>query len=601
MLGDFQIDKRTVHRRLGAGVRRLNKRVYIPTAIFTPFPTETDATSPSPTATQSAAAQTTPVTPGVLPPVQSTPPILPNPASSATTNPLPTLPTAATTSPAISTILSTSVTPPTTTSVPPATTQQQTTQAQVTTPVQQAAASQTVADALTEVTETLTSTRGPSAAAASSIAPSASSPATTTSNVSTGVVIGGIVAAIVGIAGIVFAVVYFVRRSRKSADGDDGNDFNAQAFRRQSLALHDDEMPAMSRAMTLNRGGSNTPRPPTMIERKMAHAPVSYNASAMPHPYGYASAYNQPSFSPGQIVAPGPYTPTTANSANPFFSPFETPMASPVSPTHYEPGYDGQGLPISRQPSTGSANILSRQPSSAAQAAPQNAPETDYVDLNRSSVTPFQAAQYAEISRRLNTTPPQALPASEVAEVAEELAKQDEPAPFSPQKPVEPLELQPSISLDDSQHLAVQPTPRENAFPESPFADPTLSMHEEQALHNQDRDSFPLPQPPSPAFSSKSRIPSTPPKLPEIQIQQRPFSPVSLDFPLISSTSRPSPSPLGSSFTAPSPPPTAHLHDAAAPAAGPALREQATAGAPAAKRPDTVYTLYDEEDAYAGI
>ncbi|KAJ3001104.1 hypothetical protein NUW54_g6643 [Trametes sanguinea] len=37
----------------------------------------------------------------------------------------------------------------------------------------------------------------------------------------------------------------------------------------------------------------------------------------------------------------------------------------------------------------------------------------------------------------------------------------------------------------------------------------------------------------------------------------------------------------------------------AAPA--PAPREQATARVPAAKRPDTVYTLYDEEDAYAGI
>lgn len=35
MLGESVVEKRAVHRRGAAGVRRLNKRVYIPTAIFT--------------------------------------------------------------------------------------------------------------------------------------------------------------------------------------------------------------------------------------------------------------------------------------------------------------------------------------------------------------------------------------------------------------------------------------------------------------------------------------------------------------------------------------------------------------------------------------
>lgn len=357
--------------------------------------------------------------------------------------------------------------------------------------------------------------------------------------------------------------------------------------------------------MTVNRGGS-TPRPPTMIERKMANTPVSYDIPAMAHPYGYAGAYGQPSFSPGQIITPGPYTPTTVNSANPFFAPYgESPIGSPVSVAPYDSAYNEQGQFVSRQPSNGSTAILSRQPSSAAVPASQPAEGAQYVDLSRSSVTPFQAAQYAEISRRLNTNPPEALPASQVAEVAEELAEHDEPAPVPIPKPVEPLELQPSISFDESQHLTVQPTPRESSFPESPFADPTMSFHEDQLEHAPERDSF--PQPPSPTFSSSSRVTSKPPTLPEIQIQQRPFSPVSLDFPLVPSTPRAVPSPLASTFSMPSPPPDAHFPESPAAAAAPAAaapapvpRSQVTP-VPMSKRPDTVYTLYDEEDAYAGI
>ncbi|KAI9067927.1 hypothetical protein FKP32DRAFT_1562756 [Trametes sanguinea] len=605
MLDDIQIDKRGLHRRLGAGVRRLNKRVYIPTAVFTPYPTDSDTVNNPATTSQPVAGPPTSTTPAAASPsaTQSSPPLL-NPATTSS-NPLANLPTQPGTSSTGPATSATPAAPATSASASPATTPSQTTQARVTSPVQQPNASRTVADPVTEITQTLTSTRSANGAAAASILPSASpsAAATTSSNVSTGVVIGGIVAAVIGLAGIIFAVVYFVRRSRRNAEEDDGNDFNAQAFRRQSVAIQEDNAPAMTRAMTLNRGGANTPRPPTMIERKMAQTPVSYNTAPMPHPYGYAAAYNQPSFSPGQIITPGPYTPTTVNSANPFFSPFETPMHSPVSAAHHDYGYDAQGSPMTRQPSNGSTTLLSRQPSSAAQVPVQGASEAEYVDLSRSSVTPFQAAQYAEISRRLNTTPPQALSATEVAEVAEELSQQDDPAPLSPQRPVEPLELQPSISFDEPQHLTVQPTPKESAFPESPFADPTLSMHEEQLQHVPGRDSLELPQPPSPAFSSKSRIPSTPPMLPEIQIQQRPFSPVSLDFPQVPSTPRAVPSPLGSSFTAPSPPPSAHLPETPSAAAtpAPAPREQATARVPAAKRPDTVYTLYDEEDAYAGI
>ncbi|KAI0630639.1 hypothetical protein C8Q77DRAFT_1160197 [Trametes polyzona] len=605
MLGDFLVEKRGVHRR-GAGVRRLNKRVFTPTAIFTQYTSDplllpSTESSVNPITDATTPAATTTSTPAPVNPVP--------PTSSSTSNTAVTTPTPATTSttPAQTPTPTTSVLPATTSSSPVQAQQPQTTpaQAQPNTAVQHTAVTHSLADATAEVTKILTSTRVGGAAAASSVLPSPTSSTTPASNTSTGVIVGGIIAAVVGVAGILFAVVYFIRRSRKNDDGgdDDGNDFNAQAFRRQSVVLHDDAPTAMSRAMTLNRGG-NTPRPPTMIERKMANTPAPFNYPTVPHPY----AYNQASFAPGQIVTPGPYTPTSVNSANPFFSPYgESPIGSPVSVAPYDSAYNAQGQLITRQPSTGSPTVLSRQPSSAAMSTAQPVQEPEYVDLSRSSVTPFQAAQYAEISARLNTTPPRALPASEVAEVAEELAEHEDSAPAPPPKPVEPLELQPTIIFDESQHLSVTPTPRESSFPESPFADPTLSFHEEQLQHTPERDSF--PQPPSPTFSSTSRVTSKPPTLPEIQIQQRPFSPVSLDFPVAPSTPRAVPSPLASTFSMPSPPPDAHFTEkpvpasepAPAPATAPAPRAQATGPTPMAKRPDTVYTLYDEEDAYAGI
>ncbi|KAH9857301.1 hypothetical protein C2E23DRAFT_383939 [Lenzites betulinus] len=597
MLGEFLVENRAVHRRVG-GVRRLNKRVFTPTAIFTDFPTaivtdtttqpvvDTDTALPTTSAAAPAATSTT----SLANPVQPTATLLTNPATDSTSAVVtPSVAAAATPSPA--------------TSATPAATQQQSTsqtqvQAQANTVVQSTSPTHTLVDVLTEVTQTLTSTRGASAAAASSIAPTPSASTTPTTTTSSGVIIGGIVAAVVGVAGILFAVVYFIRRSRKGEDGDEGNDFNAQAFRRQSVALNDD---TASRAMAYHRG-PNTPRPPTMIERKMASTPAPYNQQPIAHPYGYTGAYGQPSFNPGQVFSPGPYTPTSLNSANPFFAPYgDSPIGSPVSVAPYESAYNDQGQMVSRQLSNGSSAVLSRQPSSAGTPAPQPTQAAEYVDLSRSSVTPFQAAQYVEISRRLNATPPHALPDSEVAEVAEELAEHHEPGPALPPKVVEPLELQPSISFGSSQHLNVQPTPRENAFPESPFTDPTLSFHEEQIHHVPERDSF--PQPPSPTFTSKSRITSIPPMLPEIYIQQRPFSPVSLDFPLVPSSPRMTPSPLASTFSMPSPPSDVHFRQDTVPAPSPAA---ATSPAPRERvpmsmRPDTVYTLYDEEDAYAGI
>lgn len=69
--------------------------------------------------------------------------------------------------------------------------------------------------------------------------------------------------------------------------------------------------------------------------------------------------------------------------------------------------YDSQQQ-LARQPSN--AEYLTRQPSYPAGYAPPTAPpgsfdpNAQYIDLNRSSISPYQAAQYADISRQLGTT-----------------------------------------------------------------------------------------------------------------------------------------------------------------------------------------------------
>ena len=95
-----------------------------------------------------------------------------------------------------------------------------------------------------------------------------------------------------------------------------------------------------------------------------------------------------------------------------------------VQPTYGEPAQ------VARQPSN--AAFLARQPSvaaaaavAAARAAAVVSPEDNdshYVDLSRSSVTPFQAAQYADISRRLN--------AMDTPRASEDLHRAPLPSPF---------------------------------------------------------------------------------------------------------------------------------------------------------------------------
>ena len=356
---------------------------------------------------------------------------------------------------------------------------------------------------------------------------------------------------------------------------------------RQSVMLPDE--PELVRPY--NTMGPGSPRPPTMIERHLNNAPPSV-LSRQPQPnmfpnngygtgYG-AMQYGQPSFSPGEVVSP--------TSANPFISPYaQDVMTSPVSsvPDYHDlPSPASPALPppaLTRQPSSAMdqaavvrQNSVTNGPHSPVVSAP-DASDPHYVDLSRSSVTPFQAAQYADITEKLRT----------------------------PMAPVlVPTPDVPRVDTPNDQTLTPQAElpPQEKAPTESPFADPGTQQLDADPSHELDME-VPLP---TPILYDHTRISSTPPTLPEIHVPERSFSPVaSLEFP-VPLSARETPSPFSVEFSDVRTPPPAGLNYKSSPLASSSpTQAQPTviprqANGESSKR-DTVYTLYDEEDAYGGI
>ncbi|EMD39339.1 hypothetical protein CERSUDRAFT_112980 [Gelatoporia subvermispora B] len=652
-----------IHRRLGdaaSRLRNLNKLfVFTPTATWP----STDLAGPTetPAATPANAASTTPP---VAPPAPTNPaPVPSNTATSAApaatssnpaTTPAAASSSAATTSaasaPASSSASSSSAS---SSSVSSSSSSSSSVAPSPTTPAvapttHAPAAISTPPPASTVMFTTHLGNSLPASAVASSALPSSST--APTSGVSTPVLVGGLAAGAVGVAGVIFAIVYFMRRS--SHEDEDPSDFDADAFRGQSMVLPDNDGPSpepMSR--------SNTTGGPNMMERRLASpAPTYGGAPSMHHPYGmpppppggYYNDYaaGQPSFMPGQIMSfgPGQVVPPSPAPAhfppvapiyapNPFHSFGETPLGSPVSVAPYDSAYDAQGRLINRQPSNGAQAYLSRQPSSAGMMGDMGqGNDSHYVDLDRSSVTPFQAAQYAEISRHLNTEPPFPLP---TATMVQDMHGEEDLPPVPEKETIVYSPVRP-----DSQMSPTAMSPQ-HAFGTSPFAE------------NAKRGTFGVEDPVMEHYGVDTLD----------DLQQRPFSPISLDIP---AALRPAHSPLASSFNAssplassymlPSPPANAHFPDSpktiqpmraepeqepALPASpilrqhagpvSPIIHEHVTPASPtehepmspisatihesmgpmsptlrepvnhAETRPDTVYTMYDDDDAYGGI
>jgi len=399
----------------------------------------------------------------------------------------------------------------------------------------------------------------------------------------------------------VVLALFFVRRWRKQAA--DENDFDAGNFRRSAMLMddpptHDD---------IINRGYG--PRPPTMIERKLASAPPSYlQQQQQPqqfaqHPFDGYGAYGaaqggleaqqqqqqqqfyNSSVSPGQVMPSDPFS-TVPNSAEPLYAPapYGAPrVMSPSSP----PARYSEFSELHED-----ATSLTRKASVGVAA------KAHYVDLSRSSVTPFQAAQYADISRRLNTEVPGPMPDPQAAI----------PSSRVTEEPDQTYHEEPQGSASDCadsvdhQHLSF-PTPPANALlpPGSPFADPVRTTPPP--------DEVALAVPESAHGHGHSRIDSSPPMLPEISLPQRAFSPGfssprSFEF-SASAKVAPGPSAFATESGNVSVPAgaTRAFHGSplggtgAGARAGPLMVRNPTEG----RRPDTVYTVYDPEDAYGGI
>ncbi|KAI9453402.1 hypothetical protein BJY52DRAFT_1189624 [Lactarius psammicola] len=401
----------------------------------------------------------------------------------------------------------------------------------------------------------------------SSATPSPTSSSTPVGGTSTGIIVGGIIAAILGAAGILAAVVYFLRKCRGRENEAFAEEiWNRGDARRQSAALGDDSEPV--------RPFNAPPRPPSMIERRhLNNASTPPRQPTLPNMYpnnaygsGYgATNYSQQSFSPGQVVSP--------NSANPFFSP----------PAYLPQAVTGEPSPGMGPVAVAHQNSVTGGPFSPVVSSP-DAADPHYTDLSRSSVTPFQAAQYAEITEKLG-------------------------APMSSVLDAVPEEQQAAVSDNIAVPSHDDPVAQGgNTHTVSPFVDAAAIQQPINYPSSESDDELPLP---SPNAFQQTRIASLPPTLPEIHVPERSFSPVaSLEFPVPLSV-RNSPSPLSAEFSdLRGPPPTESNYQSSPLATSTPMQAQAQAtviprepknGAASTNRPDTVYTMYDEEDAYGGI
>ncbi|KAH8110809.1 hypothetical protein DFH11DRAFT_1800800 [Phellopilus nigrolimitatus] len=467
--------QRHAERHLGKGL----KARFSPTAVFGPD-TGTDqptATPPDPDPKTSATATGTTATTAKTP---STPAIKPTTSSTTVTSSTSKIPTTTSTS---STPTSTSSTTPSTTST--TSTKPTTSSTPTPTPTPTTTAVSTPTTSLqptsSRVTTTLSSSVVPTPTSSVASAASATPSTTASSGMSTAGIIGIAAAGIVGAAVVAGIVMFFCRRRNRRDE-----DFDPADFKRQSETLQDD--------------------PPVSLLRGLA----THEAHAYP---------SSPSFVPGQYIpsrSPAPPGAQYANAA-PFFNPsFQSPMGSPVTVASYGGAQFDAHCRLMRTPSNATAPMVSRGNSFAQPQHPgslQPAEESDYADLSRASVTPFQAAQYAEISKQLNIAPP--TPLHQVSEVNE---------------------------AEEYEHVDRQ---RKPSMESSPFDDPRAgstrsSGNVDDAMKfNPSRpssefhpaNSFAHPADPSP------RVASVPPTLPEFEPTERAFSPI---FPVAPSPRKPS-------------------------------------------------------------
>ncbi|KAK7031510.1 hypothetical protein R3P38DRAFT_3187221 [Favolaschia claudopus] len=450
---------------------------------------------------------------------------------------------------------------------------------------------------------TITHTAQVTAANANANAQKSDTPAPSNTNALVAPVLGGVAGGVVGLALLVFLITWFMRRRRPDQDAIN---FDPGAFRRSAMLMADPP----THQDTVDRGYNPAPGP-DMVERRPIYTQASFDNNM---------GVNSPT-SGSQLVFQAPFSPITAgpNVSSPVSAYDHHSWGTPGMPM----GMAGGSVPVLTRNISGSsahsAHSATAPPYAAYPAVPvrqnsmrnsQLAPPQDYVDLERTSVTPFQAEQYVEISKHLNTDVPRGLDTPTVSQIVSE--KMDLPP------------LPPSDHVNETE--AADPFADEEAHEQEQGNDSsdTLGMVQDMSF----------PAPPSPVRTSSSRyardrVESMPPTLPEIIVQSRvsvtsaylsdagsaPHSQTVFmnaelgkggrDSPMGGNRFPVSPSPLASSFTAlPSPPAVAKSFPpvaAAVPEAAPAQEQQQQARPQPKKREPVYSTVYDPEDAYGGF
>ncbi|KAI6023795.1 hypothetical protein BKA83DRAFT_25348 [Pisolithus microcarpus] len=161
--------------------------------------------------------------------------------------------------------------------------------------------------------------------------------------------------------------------------------------------------------------------PPLWLIYSASPALAAQRNFSGPGPNFYGG-YAQQSLGPGDVVQPAYGQPVMGYGESGQLARQPSSAAFLARQPSAAAGY-GNSAQLARQPSNVIA--LNRQPSAAGYgAAPAN---NDYVDLDRSSVTPFQAAQYAAISRHLKDMDPH------VPRTSDDLNRPPLPSPFDDQ------------------------------------------------------------------------------------------------------------------------------------------------------------------------
>jgi hypothetical protein len=209
----------------------------------------------------------------------------------------------------------------------------------------------------------------------SSATPSAS--AAPASGVSASTIAGGIFGTLAGLACLVILAMFIVRRARRRRDEQDAL-FSAESFRRSAILIEETTP-------------DHRPRPPTMIERKLANFPpvpsqqfggnqLNVNSPGSPNPLSQSPVV--PVFSTAPY-GPSPITPYGSN-YNPLIFQQQQQQEAATSNGRYVNRMSPRQNLTGMNPSNGDPRM-----------------DPHYVDLNRASVSPYQAAQYAEIERKL--------------------------------------------------------------------------------------------------------------------------------------------------------------------------------------------------------